>query len=319
VEKQIRPTIRAPVVRRVFCVPLLLAICVTPFALAQRNTTEQSMTAHTHAANNLQAAANGAIPGVPGVSADPDAVMPVTDHSPFPDGVSPNLPASQLPKASSNSGVPAIFVKAIPKFPEVILYDQLDNPGTFSWVSQEFPDMSDFTAFLADDFFVPGGQSWQVTEVYAQGVYFNGSGPANNFNVFFFEDDGGLPGTLVSGRTAQPYVESGGVFEVTLTAPVTLTSGIHWVSVQAHQPFDPNGQWGWTERTVQTNSPAAWQNPGGGFGVCPTWDVRTTCLGAGDPDQMFRLIGAIGPPPTPTPTPRSRPTPRPHSTPLPRP
>jgi hypothetical protein len=89
--------------------------------------------------------------------------------------------------------------------------------------------------------------------------------------------------------------------------------------VQAHQPFDPNGQWGWTERTVQSNSPAAWQNPAGGFGVCPTWDVRTTCLGAGAPDQLFRLIGTTGPPPTPTATPRSRPTPRPHSTPLPRP
>jgi hypothetical protein len=227
--------------------------------------------------------------------------------------------AQQLPKLSSDPGVRPILFKPIPKFPEVILYDQLDNPGAVSWVSQEFPDMPDFTAFLADDFFVPGGPSWQVTEVYAQGVYFNGSGPANNFNVFFYEDGGGLPGALVSSRTAQPYVESGGVFEITLTAPVILASGIHWVSVQAHQPFDPNGQWGWAERTVQSNSPAAWQNPAGGFGVCPTWDVRTTCLGAGAPDQLFRLIGTTGPPPTPTATPRSRPTPRPHSTPLPRP
>jgi hypothetical protein len=62
---------------------------------------------------------------------------------------------------------------------------------------------------------VPGGQSWRVTEVYAQGVYFNGSGPANNFNVFFYQDSGGLPGTLVYTRTAQPYVDSAGVFEVT--------------------------------------------------------------------------------------------------------
>jgi hypothetical protein len=308
VEKQIRPAIRAPLIRSAFWVTLLLTVCVIPFALAQRNTTQQTMTAETHFANK------------PAVSANPDAVLPVADQPLRPDDVRTNVPASQFPKVSNDAGVRPILIQPMPKFPEVILYDQLDNPGTASFVSQEFPDMPEFTAFLADDFFVPGGQSWRVTEVYAQGVYFNGSGPANNFNVFFYEDDGGLPGPLVSSRTAQPYVESDGVFEVTLTAPVTLFSGTHWVSVQAHQPVDPNGQWGWTDRIVQANSPAAWQNPAGGFGVCPTWDLRTTCLGEPTaPDQMFRLIGTIGPPPTPTATPRSRPTPRPHSTPVPRP
>jgi hypothetical protein len=257
---------------------------------------------------------------MPALSANPDAVMPVTDQSLLPNDVSPNLPASQLPSASSDPGVPASFVKPIPNFPDVILYDQLDNPGTFSPVSQEFPDEPDFTAFTADDFFVPGGQSWVVTEVYAQGVYFNGAGPANNFNVFFYQDSGGLPGTEVYSATAQQYVNVGGVFEVTLSRAATLTSGIYWVSVQAHMSVDPNGQWGWTGRTVQANSPAAWQNPAGGFGICPTWDLRTTCVGGPlEPDQMFRLIGTIGPPPTPTATPRSRPTPRPHSTPAPRP
>lgn len=179
-EKQIRPTIRAPLLRSVFCGPLLLAVCVTPFALAQRNTAEQTVTAQTRAAIKPQAAASGVITGMPAVSANQDAAVPVTDQSLLSHDVRPSLPTSRLPKASSNPGVPSILIKPMPKFPEVILYDQLDNPGTVSFVSQEFPDMPEFTAFLADDFFVPGGQSWQVTEVYAQGVYFNGSGPANN-------------------------------------------------------------------------------------------------------------------------------------------
>ena len=317
-KKQGHLTIKACLIRGAFYVLLLLAVCVIPLALAQRNITERSATARTYAVHEPQTATNGAITGVPAGSANSDDVMPVIDQSLLPHDVPPTRAASQLSIASSGSGVRPILIKPIPKFPEVILYDQLDNPGTSSWTSQEFPDMPEVTSFLADDFFVPGGQSWRVTEVYAQGAYFNGTGPANNFNVFFYEDDGGLPGTLVSSRIAQPYVESDGVFEVTLTAPVTITSGTHWVSVQAHQPFDPNGQWGWTERTVQANSPAAWQNPGGGFGICPTWDLRTTCLG-GAPDQMFRLIGTIGPPPTPTATPRSRPTPRTNPTPAPRP
>ena len=318
-KREVPPTVKAHFVRSTCYVILLLAVCAIPFTLAQRNTTERRATAETRAANQPQAGASGDITGMPAVSVNPDAVLPMTDQSLLADDVVPNLPASQRPRVSSDAGVRPIIIKSIPKFPELILYDQLDNTGGSSFTSQEFPDSPEFTAFLADDFFVPGGQSWQVTEVYAQGAYFNGSGPANNFNVFFYEDDGGLPGTLVSSRIAQPYVESDGVFEVTLTAPVTLTSGTHWVSVQAHQPFDPNGQWGWTDRTVQANSPAAWQNPAGGFGVCPTWDVRTTCLGLGVPDQMFRLIGTIGPPPTPTATPRSRPTPRTQPTPRSRP
>ena len=53
-----------------------------------------------------------------------------------------------------------------------------------------------------------------------------------------------------------------------------------------------NGQWGWTDRTVQANSPAVWQNPSGGN--CLTWGPRTTCVGdAAAPDQMFRLVGTI--------------------------
>jgi hypothetical protein len=306
-KKQVHPVIKAHVIRSACYVLLLLAVCVIPFALAQRNTTERSVTAQTHAANKLQGAPNS------------DPAMPATDQSLLFQDVPSNRPAAQLPKASSGPGVRPILIKPIPKFPEVILYDQLDNPGTVSWLSQEFADVPEFTSFTADDFVVPGGQSWRITEVYAQGVYFNGLGPANNFNVFFYQDSAGLPGTNVYTRTAQPYVESGGVFEVFLTVPVTLAPGTYWVSVQAHMSFDPNGQWGWTERTVQANSPAAWQNPGGGFGLCPTWDVRTICLGAGDPDELFRLIGTVGPPPTPTATPRLLPTPRPRPTPVSRP
>jgi hypothetical protein len=306
-KKQVHSTVKAHLIRSACYVLLLLAVCMIPFALAQRNTTGRSVTGQTHAANRLQGSPN------------PDAAMPATDESLLFHDLPSKLPASQLPKASSGPGVRPILIKPIPKFPEVILYDQLDNPGTNSWTSQEFPDAPEFTSFTADDFVVPGGESWQVTEVHAQGVYFNGTGPANNFNVFFYQDSGGLPGTIVYTRTAQPYVESGGLFEVFLTAPVTLAPGTYWVSVQAHMSFDPNGQWGWTERTVQSNSPAAWQNPGGGFGLCPTWDVRTTCLGAGDPDQLFRLIGTVGPPPTPTATPRLLPTPRALPTPRSRP
>src|SRR5207253_3287982 len=213
----------------------------------------------------------------------------------------------QVPKVSSGPmGVPSFRLPSVPNLPAVTLYDQLNNPGTISTGSQDFETANNaFDDFTADDFVVPGGQTWNITEVDAQGVYFNGPGPAASFHVFFYANSGSLPGTLVYSAMNQPYVNSAGTFQVTLGAPAVLTPGTYWVSVQARQDFAPAGQWGWTDRTVQANNPAAWQNPGGGFGVgCLTWGVRTTCVGdPAAPDQMFRLIGTIGgATPTATPT-----------------
>jgi len=137
--------------------------------------------------------------------------------------------------------------------PLVVLYDQINNPAGSSTGSQEFPDFPTFTDFTADDFVVPGGQTWTINEVDATGVYFNGPGPADNFNVFIYQNSGTLPGTQVYSATAQPFTNTSGLFAITLTAPAVLPAGTYWVSVQSHQNSTTNGQWGWTDRTVQSN------------------------------------------------------------------
>jgi len=72
-------------------------------------------------------------------------------------------------------------------------------------------------------------------------------------------DGATLPGPLVASRLANPY--SGFVeFMITLTSPVTLTEGAYWVSVQAREDFTTSGQWFWDNRSVISNSGAAWQN-----------------------------------------------------------
>ena len=60
---------------------------------------------------------------------------------------------------------------------------------------------------------------------------------------------------------------------------------------------------------MQSNSPAAWQNPGGGFGVCPTWAPkwRSAYLLRADPINVYRLNGTTGGGGTPTPTPTGTP------------
>ena len=200
---------------------------------------------------------------------------------------------------------------------DIVLYDQLNNPGTSATSSEEQLGSPQFTDFAADDFFVPSGETWVITEVDAQGV--NGVVVPENFNVFFYQiGSGGLPGTQVYAATAQPYLNNAGVFQVTLTAPAVLTTGNYFVSVQAHISGSENPTWRWMDRIGQAGALAAWQNLGGGFNSCFTWGARITCVGdAGAPGQMFRIIGTIGAFGTPSPTPTGTPSPSATGTPSP--
>lgn len=227
-------------------------------------------------------------------------------------GLAPAQSAQARPGQPAASG-PASVEKAVPPqpaVPNVTLYDQLNNPGTLSALSQNIGDFPTFSSQTADDFPVPPGQTWQVSEVDAQGVYFNGPGNATSFNVFFYTSvvSGSytIPGVAVYTATAQSYISTTGIFQVSLSVPATLPGSAtpYYVSVQANMNFTPNGEWGWTDRTAQSNGLAAWRNPGGGFGPgCVNWDKRTVCTGdSGAPDQMFRLLGNIVGGATPTAT-----------------
>ena len=103
----------------------------------------------------------------------------------------------------------------------------------------------------------------------ADGVYFNGAGPATDWNVFIYTDSGGLPGTQIFSATNIPIVQVGTTFTANLAPAAVLSAGTYWVEIQANMTFATQGEWGWTDRTVQSNNPAAWQNPGGGLGSAP--------------------------------------------------
>src|SRR6266567_9114782 len=120
-KKQINPTIKAHLIRGAFYVLLLLAVCVIPFALAQRDT-KRSV----------------ARPTSPGVPAQPQSQL-------LPYDVRPNLPASHAGTASqfpiTTSGpthLPALRILPQPKLPQVVLYDQYDNAGAFATLSATF-------------------------------------------------------------------------------------------------------------------------------------------------------------------------------------
>ena len=87
-----------------------------------------------------------------------------------------SLPPSQLPTTSNvGAAPPATNVRAIP--PAIpagdILYDQMDNPAPTPGgvTSQDFEASLDtFDSFAADDFVVPGGETWNITGVDASPI-----------------------------------------------------------------------------------------------------------------------------------------------------
>lgn len=200
--------------------------------------------------------------------------------------------AQELPKLFGD-GKP-VMVTPI----EVVLYDQMSSPGTNSLNSQNFETANDaFDNQGADDFIVPAGETWNIESIDVLGIYFNGAGPATSVNVWFYNDQAGLPGSTEA--EVLSIVPSAGVstgsFTVTFTSPVAITEGHYWLSIQCNMDFAVGGQWGWTEHP-QFNLESAWTNPGGGFGTACTasWGYRVTNCAVGtvpNTDLAFRLNG----------------------------
>ncbi|PYJ28500.1 MAG: hypothetical protein DME90_07615 [Verrucomicrobia bacterium] len=241
-------------------------MCVIPFALAQRTTGKQS-------------------------AVESALQLPIT--SSYSDRAASGLPTAEFPTG---------------------LYDQYNNPATeppLGIGSQEFePAMAAFNDQAADDFVLgdppPPPLYRYIDGVAVMGEYSAGGGPASSFNVYFYANGAGnLPGAQFAAFLNRPYSGTPPNFMIYFT-PFSLPAGTYWVSVQAVQDFNPNGQWFWHNRTVQSNAGAAWQNPGDGYGTgCITWNRKNACMPDQVwPDQVFSILGFIeGPTPTATATP----------------
>src|SRR5437763_4303527 len=212
-KKQIKPAINAHLIRGAFYLLLLITVCAIPFALAQRNAKRSMPQPKTRSA-------------VPAVIPRSQGEMP-NDVVPL----SAAVRVSQFPLP--NSGIAALRperVPPVPKAPEAVLYDQYNNAATTATLCATFTDMPTFNADLADDFVVPADQTWRILSIDADGSYVNGIGPATDWNVFIYVDNGGsLPGVQVYSTLNQPVTVSGTTFTVNLTPPAVLTAGTYWI------------------------------------------------------------------------------------------
>src|SRR5262245_65561448 len=69
-----------------------------------------------------------------------------------------------------------------------VIYDQYDNIGTSSFPSQDFEaSIDNFDAQGADDFVVPAGETWNITEVDVHGDYSRGSAGSESLSVYVYQ------------------------------------------------------------------------------------------------------------------------------------
>jgi hypothetical protein len=180
-----------------------------------------------------------------------------------------------------------------------VLYDQNSDSQGYADISQNFESTFDaYDAQGSDDFTVPDGATWKVSEVDVTGLYFNGPGLANSENVFFYKaSKKGGPKKVVAEFDNVVGDDDGiGDFVINLGKKgAKLKAGHYFVSVQVNMDYDSGqiGEWGWATRNTQVGTAAQWQNPGDGFGTsCTSWADEQDCLGdTSGPDHMFTLRG----------------------------
>lgn len=294
-KKQINPTTKAHLLRGAFYLLLLLAVCAIPFALAQ---SRNRGVAHPVAKPSAPAGMN--------LSQDPSQLLPYDLPANVP-APAVGTGAAQAPAplhrssdaTSGSAGIASPGVLPYPKAPQVVLYDQYDNDLNNGIVSANRPDSPTLSAEAADNFVVPGGQTWTVNEVDIRSPA--GFASPTSFDVHFYLDNGsGLPGTQVYVATGLA-VTGNPDYVITLTTPAVLAAGTYWVSAVG---TITGSNWYWEGRSVTNNTfSTAWRNPGGGYGTpCTDWGRLSTCIGQTWPDQMFRIVGTTGGGGTPTPT-----------------
>jgi len=194
-----------------------------------------------------------------------------------------------------------------------VLYDQNSNFGQGIY-SENFTSGSNGTAYnsaAADDFVVPAGKAWKITEVDVTGLYDcsrppgvralgRGNnppdcGPATSEIITFYKNKEGLPAAAIGTPQTMNCTDKGGTFACILPSPVKLKGGTigktYWLSFVVNINFGTARAWYWTENTTMRGNGAVWENPGNGYGSgCPTWDTIENCLGSG-PDLAFDLKG----------------------------
>jgi hypothetical protein len=188
-----------------------------------------------------------------------------------------------------------------------VLYDQNSGTGSDGFFSQTLSSYPQYDEYLADDFTVPKGATWKVSEVDANGFYYIEAGPAASVNVYFWKNSNGLPDGTKAIDSCLNITPTGGLstgaFEITLPKKCAKKASFaggkkgttYWVSVQANMAGEgTSGYWAWDVVSVHGNQAAGdWY--GGSVETlepsCNTsFQTLDYCTGT-ESDLSFELLG----------------------------
>jgi len=192
----------------------------------------------------------------------------------------------------------------------VVIGTQAPGCGDFSYVNevptgsgppaQIFPDFPDFTSIAVDDVFFTG-DAGLICSIDIQGRYSAGApglpgDPNSTVQLTIYNDDNGVPGDIRYQESFPGSVDADADGNFTLEPAQVVEATLnpdtrYWISVAAVMEFGLAGQWFWSSAEDTNDNAALWQNPGGGFGVCPTWATFAECgVGQGlGPDLLMDI------------------------------
>ena len=192
----------------------------------------------------------------------------------------------------------------------VIIGTESPGCGDFSYTNEDptgggppaqiFPDFPDFTSIAVDDVFFTG-DAGLICSIDIQGRYSAGApglpgDPNGAVQLTIYNDDNGVPGDVRYQETFPGSVDADGDANFTLEPAQVIEATLnpdtrYWISVAAVMEFGLGGQWFWGSAEDTNDNAALWQNPGGGFGVCPTWGTFADCgVGGGlGPDLLMDI------------------------------
>ena len=203
-------------------------------------------------------------------------------------GFSLNLqaqPVGEGPPPSGDAEVSADYIAGD------LLWNQFNANLATASASQRFPDMGNGVLQSADDFKIPGGDSWLIEHINVRGL--DSGGPFTLADIIFYDDNAGMPGNPIGACTYTDVpITDGADFSVDLPAPCLLNSGTYWVSFMVVAPFNTNGQWFWDGVTFTTLSEWQFQDPDGIIAnPCVSWGDGMTDCGLIGFDKQFQLVG----------------------------
>jgi hypothetical protein len=175
-----------------------------------------------------------------------------------------------------------------------ILYNQADPTSTAGILSTEVP--GDRVA-AADDFVVPAGFTWTITDVFAEGFINPPALTPEGVTVEIRADAGGAPGPVIASSTHTTTVGdaifNAGDWMADIT-DITLQPGTYWLAFLGADSFAPNilaVRWNWTTTGALINSEAHLESTGSSFPVFP-WMPLSNVIGPGSESTLFALEGS---------------------------